>query len=215
MPKIGQPVKTKTPDRTPSTSSSGSRLPLPTGVSPWKRHVTEWENCDRCDLCSQRRRVVLLRGRVPCHVLFVGEAPGESEDVVGQPFVGPAGKLFSECVEQAMPSGGGLTVAFTNLVGCYPREAKDAGVNEPPVEAIKACGDRLRQVVELCKPQLIVCVGALSAKWTRKLVDTEGIKLLDVVHPAFILRMPVSHQGLKAQETIVRLSTAIEELVPF
>lgn len=133
------------------------------------------------------------------------------------PFVGPAGKLLEGCVERAFDGRDYLTRGYTNIVACFPREAKEAGTNEPDSDSIKACGARLVEVVQMAKPQLIVCVGSLAAKWTRKIVGAglEGITLLDVLHPAFIIRLPVSHRDLKVQETIVRLQTAVEELVPF
>jgi uracil-DNA glycosylase family 4 len=57
--------------------------------------------------CAGANRVVLVRGSVPCDVLFIGEAPGQSEDVVGRPFVGPAGKLLDRIIEDALS---GITV---------------------------------------------------------------------------------------------------------
>lgn len=70
-------------------------------VSLYSSHVERWKDCGGCSLCDRRTRVVLYRGKVPCDVLFVGEAPGESEDVVGVPFVGPAGKLLDSMIQDA------------------------------------------------------------------------------------------------------------------
>lgn len=67
-------------------------------VSIYSAHVQTWRGCTACSLSVQRSRVVLYRGQVPCDVLFVGEAPGESEDVVGTPFIGPAGKLLDAMI---------------------------------------------------------------------------------------------------------------------
>lgn len=70
-------------------------------VSLYQQHVADWRACTGCTLSERRNRVVLFRGSVPCDVLFVGEAPGESEDVVGTPFVGPAGKFLDGMILEA------------------------------------------------------------------------------------------------------------------
>lgn len=70
-------------------------------VSLYSSHVERWKDCEGCSLRDRRTRVVLYRGKIPCDVLFIGEAPGESEDVVGVPFVGPAGKLLDAMIQEA------------------------------------------------------------------------------------------------------------------
>lgn len=170
-------------------------------MSKWTDHVEKWKDCQLCDLCKTRKNVVLARGQVPCDVLLVGEAPGSSEDIVGRPFVGPAGKLLDEIIARAVdglelckecnlaqyetPSGmvcssghGGadsvpIRIAFTNLVACIPIGEEGSKTAEPPVESIKACQPRLGELIELAKPQLIVMVGKLSEKWVP--FSTEGI----------------------------------------
>lgn len=69
--------------------------------SPWQRHAEKWRDCHLCDLCSQRDRIVLAKGDVPCDLLIIGEAPGESENVTGLPFTGPAGHLLGKIVASA------------------------------------------------------------------------------------------------------------------
>jgi len=71
-------------------------------LSPWKAHVERWKDCQACPLHLTRTRIVIARGTVPCDVCFVGEAPGVSEDFLGQPFVGPAGILFDQMVRRAL-----------------------------------------------------------------------------------------------------------------
>lgn len=63
--------------------------------------VENWKNCQRCELSAGRLNVVIAKGKLPCDVIFVGEAPGESENVIGQPFVGPAGKLLDHIIANA------------------------------------------------------------------------------------------------------------------
>lgn len=193
------------------------KLPL---LSPWKSHVANWSACRACELCDQRSKVVHVRGRLPCEILYVGEAPGVSEDVIGRPFVGPAGKLLDEIVEQAY-EGVDHASAFCNLVGCFPKVAKKEGTNEPSDAAIKACRPRLVEIVRMARPDLIVCVGRLSSKWVMKFekdLDVVKIPRVDVTHPAAILRATDSvSRDHMVQTAIVRIRTAIEEagLVPF
>jgi uracil-DNA glycosylase len=69
--------------------------------TPFQLHVAQWRNCTACPLHIGRKQVVFARGKIPCDILFVGEAPGKSEDMHGQPFYGPAGQLLDDIVENA------------------------------------------------------------------------------------------------------------------
>ncbi len=70
-------------------------------ASRYALHLAKWHDCTACSLHEHRGRMVFARGKIPCDVLFIGEAPGESEDVLGAPFKGPAGKLLDQIVERA------------------------------------------------------------------------------------------------------------------
>lgn len=70
-------------------------------LTPFKKFVAKWQDgCGSCQ-CESANKVVLCRGSIPCDVLFIGEAPGASEDILGQPFVGPAGKLLDGIIQEA------------------------------------------------------------------------------------------------------------------
>ncbi len=186
-------------------------------MTPYQKHKRKWRKCRECTLCENRRTVVLVRGKLPCDVLFCGEAPGESEDVLGRPFVGPAGKLLDQIIlyaVNALGTGGAVTVgppfrfAFTNLVACIPKEdGKKA--TEPPKEAIKACSNRLREIIEIAKPKVILAVGSLATKHLPKVTD---LPITSIVHPAGIMRLDVSQRGLAVQRATVILSDVFEEL---
>lgn len=150
-------------------------------ISPWKLHKFEWQHCELCDLCEHRRKVVLARGSLPAEVLFIGEAPGPSEDSIGEPFVGPAGHFldgmlqragFNVCDHGERP----VTRCFTNLVGCIPKDEENKKFAEPPKHAILACSPRLLELVAMCKPKVIVCVGKLSEKWARKILEGKNVQ---------------------------------------
>lgn len=192
-------------------------------ASRFQLHVHTWQNCQLCALCNQRSHIVLARGTVPCDVLFIGEAPGQSEDVLGKPFIGPAGKLLDQIIETAWRDSNSVaTRAFTNLVACFPKNAKDKKVNEPEPEEIKACEKRLAEFVGLCSPKLAVCVGKLSSTWVHKMrngLGLEDTKLIDIFHPAAILRAGIQNQGLAVQKCVLTLTEALEDMtvkdIPF
>jgi uracil-DNA glycosylase family 4 len=177
-------------------------------MSAWTEHVARWKDCTDCPLCQQRDRIVLARGSVPCDVLFIGEAPGASEDALGQPFVGPAGKLLDQIIERALPPT--VRYALTNLVCCFPADAKARGENEPEVPEIEACRPRLVEFVNICQPRLIVCVGQLAARHVPRAATT---RYCEVVHPAAMKRMPLAQQGMAAQKAVVIIRCAVEDVL--
>lgn len=149
-------------------------------LTPWKRHKVGWSGCQRCPLCQTRRNVVLARGVLPAEVLFIGEAPGPSEDTLGECFIGPAGhlldKMIADAIQQVKPRRY-PRLAFTNLVACIPRDESGEKWAEPPKESIIACAPRLVEFIDICKPQRIVCVGAVSEKWVPKILNGDvGVK---------------------------------------
>jgi DNA polymerase len=166
-------------------------------------HRDKWRDCDLCQLCNVRTKVVIARGSVPADVLFVGEAPGASEDVVGSPFVGPAGRLLDHIIEAAIEEQ--HSWAMTNLVCCIPKDlGGDKG--EPPKESILACRPRLMEFMELCRPRLIICVGQLSKRWTPEVDD---IPKASILHPAAILRMDAGQRPLAIKRCVVAVSDAV------
>ena len=177
-------------------------------MTTWTEHVSRWKDCTACSLHQQRDRICLARGTVPCDVLFVGEAPGASEDAIGQPFVGPAGKLLDQIIERSLPKL--VTCALTNLVCCYPREAKAERVNEPEREEVLACRPRLVEFVNVARPGLIVCVGSLARRYVE---EAEGVRSIDIVHPAAILRMPMAQKQMAVQKSIVTIQNAVEDVL--
>lgn len=182
-----------------------SRRELP---MTWTDHVAKWKDCTACPLSQQRFRICLGRGTVPCDVLFIGEAPGQSEDAVGQPFKGPAGDLLDQIVERSVYPP--TTWAMTNLVCCFPAEAKARGDNEPTSAEIAACEPRLIEFVNIARPRLIVCVGKLSSQWIDR---SDTVSCVDIDHPAYILRMPLAQKQMAVQRCIVRVRNAVEDVL--
>lgn len=171
----------------------------------------KWRNCKLCKLCNTRDRIVLLRGTVPAPILFVGEAPGLSENVLGLPFVGPSGKLMDELLLLANLRPGDY--AITNLIACAPIAEGGGVVEQPPLPAIKACKDRLVDTIELVAPEIIITVGTIAERWfnEKHLGPHANLAVASIVHPAAILRMPTAQQSLAFQRAVIQVKDAIED----
>lgn len=165
---------------------------------------------------------MLARGKLPCDVLFIGEAPGESEDVLGQPFVGPAGKLLDMLIGQSEP--GDLRFAYTNVIACFPKNVeteKPSKFTQPPKEAVKACRDRLMELVGIAKPKAVVFVGKFAWDSSSLAVGEKckGVKVT-ITHPAAILRAEAARRGIAEHQVRVILTDLFslmkeEEDAPF
>jgi uracil-DNA glycosylase len=214
--------------------------------SSYEAHCERWKEGCGAEICERAKRIVLARGSLPCDVLFIGEAPGESEDVLGRPFVGPAGKLQDRIVREALiragyaiaiPVEGGkarggrggkdtgtLRLAYTNLVGCIPRDEEGQKAGEPDDESVEACAPRLQEFVRIARPKLIVCVGRVARDWLdlkyHRHIELDGdrterqIPRVDVIHPAAILRVPVIHREINIQRSIITIAKAIMQYLP-
>jgi len=148
--------------------------------------------CKRCSLCKKAKQMVFGKGFHDAAVMLVGEAPGADEDDQGLPFVGRAGQLL----DKILASAGIDDVYITNVVKCRPPENR-----LPKKEEVEACWPYLVRQIELIKPRIIVCLGALAtqqlvhpqAKITMvhgKIYTKGGIKIVPTYHPAALLRDP-------------------------
>ena len=132
--------------------------------------------------------MVLYRGSVPCDVLLIGEAPGNVEDALGKPFVGPSGKLLDDILKQALPPD--LSYAITNVVACIPRDTsqplEQEKFRQPTKDEIDACKPRLLEFIDIAKPKAIILIGKIANK--TKHVASLKLPTLAIVHPAYMLR---------------------------
>ena len=130
-------------------------------MQSWEALEQACHSCTGCGLCETRHNVVFGVGKRDTDVLFVGEGPGEQEDLQGEPFVGPAGKLLDDMLSILDLDRTNCYIA--NIVKCRPPKNRD------PLETEQeACIGYLRNQVALIKPKIIVCLGRIAAK---KLID--------------------------------------------
>ncbi len=182
--------------------------------SPWNKHRRKWEQCTLCPLCETRKHVVLGRGKIPADVLFLGEAAGMSEDALGQPFKGPAGRELDKMIleslapyEEEFGLGPVPTMFFSNVVGCWPKKEPHY---TPAKKSIKACAPRVLELISIVKPRLIVAVGKIAEKQAevQEWVD-KCESLVVVTHPSAILQVDESVKKLLYQRTVIQLHEAM------
>lgn len=158
----------------------------------WEELKRTCHSCTKCGLCETRHNVVFGVGPETADVMFIGEGPGEQEDLKGEPFVGAAGKLLDDMLSIIDLSRENCYIA--NIVKCRPPRNRD------PLETEQdACIDYLRNQVALIRPKIIVCLGRISAtrlirpdfRITREhgqWVEKNGIWMTAIYHPSALLR---------------------------
>ena len=133
-------------------------------MQTWEQLEQSCLSCTGCGLCETRHHVVFGVGQRDTDVLFVGEGPGEQEDLQGEPFVGPAGKLLDDMLS-ILDLDRNANCYIANIVKCRPPRNRD------PLETEQeACIGYLRNQVALIQPKIIVCLGRIAAK---KLIDAD------------------------------------------
>ena len=113
--------------------------------------------CRNCGLCNGRHNVVFGVGNQDADIMFIGEGPGEQEDLQGEPFVGPAGKLLDDMLSIIDLDRSKVYIA--NVVKCRPPYNRDPQENEE-----QACIGYLREQISLIQPKIIVCLGRIAAR---------------------------------------------------
>ena len=156
---------------------------------------SQCKNCTACGLAATRHNVVFGVGNPRAEVLFIGEGPGENEDLQGEPFVGRGGQLLDKMLASV-----GLSrqknIYIANIVKCRPPRNRD-----PQPEEQEACINWLKAQTALIRPKIIVCLGRIAAcrlitpdfKVTRQHGEfflKNGVWMMGTLHPAALLRNP-------------------------
>ncbi|WP_317705898.1 uracil-DNA glycosylase [Methylomarinovum caldicuralii] len=162
----------------------------------WRRLLDEIAHCTACDLHQTRTHTVPGTGDHHADWMLIGEGPGEQEDLKGEPFVGRAGKLLDEMIRALGYRR--EQVYITNAVKCRP-----PGNRDPKPEEVAACEPFLQRQIALVRPRIILAVGRIAAqallrtkvplaRLRGKVHDYDGIPLIVIYHPAYLLRNPAA-----------------------
>ncbi len=182
----------------------------------WTELEAEIKNCKRCPLHRNRKNAVPGEGPRDAKIMFIGEAPGATEDEMGRPFVGAAGKLLTLAIESI-----GLKredVYITNVVKCRPPENR-----EPLPEEIEACSIYLEKQIKLLQPAIIITLGNVAGKWVFEkshnkwngVMKMRGrvyelnlmgyeVKVIPTIHPAAALYNPRLRSILFTDFTLIK-----------
>ena len=181
----------------------------------WETLESQCKNCTACGLAATRHNVVFGVGNPRAEVLFIGEGPGENEDLQGEPFVGRGGQLLDKMLASV-----GLSrqknIYIANIVKCRPPRNRD-----PQPEEQEACINWLKEQTALIRPKIIVCLGRIAAcrlitpdfKVTRQHGEfflKNGVWMMGTLHPAALLRNPA--QKPAAFDDFLKLRDKIDEL---
>ena len=189
--------------------------PLPVGVEPsvalepvvpgampvssmlWPELEKSVSECTRCSLCSGRRNTVFGVGSRKARWLLIGEAPGEQEDLQGEPFVGPSGQLL-DAILRSVGLNREQDVFITNVIKCRPPSNRDPLPNE-----VSSCSPFLERQIELLEPERMILLGRFA---TQSVLRTEAsiaalrgrphevqlgerkINAIVTYHPSYLLR---------------------------
>ncbi len=183
---------------------------------------TDWEDlqkdcmtCTRCGLCETRTNLVFGVGVPDAEIVFIGEGPGEQEDLRGEPFVGRGGQLLDKYLD-AIGLSRKSNIYIGNMVKCRPPQNRD-----PKPEEQEACIFWLREQIRLIRPKIIVCLGRISAqrlidpdfrvtKQHGEFIEKNSVWMMGTFHPAALLRNP--RQKPDALEDFLALRDKIAEV---
>lgn len=189
----------------------------------WANLENRCKKCTDCDLSKTRHNVVFGVGNPLSPIYFIGEGPGENEDLQGEPFVGRAGQLLDKMLS-AIYLDRKTNLYLTNMVKCRPPKNRD-----PLPQEQESCAPFLKQQLEMGNPKLVVCLGRVAAlqligsdfrvtkdhgQWIKK----GNIEVMGMYHPAAILRNPSNKPDafldfLKLRQKILEVCPEIYEKI--
>ena len=156
--------------------------------------IEQVSNCTDCSLSELRTNSVFGEGNINADLVFVGEAPGRDEDLVGKPFVGAAGQLLTKIIQAMNLSR--EDVYITNVLRCRP-----PGNRNPLPEEVIACQGYLKKLLKIINPKIVCTLGKFASqtildrgdsisRMRGKFFDLDNITIMPTFHPAYLLRNP-------------------------
>lgn len=180
--------------------------------------------CRGCDLYKDATQTVFGEGDVGSGVIFVGEQPGDEEDLSGRPFVGPAGRLFDKALAEAGIDREKIYLTNTVKHFKWKPQGKRRIHQKPNASEINACDPWLRSEITLIKPRILVCLGATAAQalFGKQFRVTQmrgqwldsplAEKTMATIHPSAILRTPSDLRDQAYADLISDLLTVAEAI---
>jgi DNA polymerase len=216
-----QQLPTAGPTATPATNEPPIEITGSTKVEQL-RHLAERASvCVKCPhLVARRHTVVFGVGNPEAKLMFVGEAPGEDEDLKGEPFVGRAGQLLTKMIA-AM----GLAreqVYIANIVKCRPDMPPGASGNRKPTkQEMETCVPYLRAQIDVINPTVMVALGATAVEGLLgpvgtigslrgKFLEYRGTPLMPTYHPSYLLRNQSNTEKRKVWEDLLKVMERLE-----
>ncbi|MBU0588267.1 MAG: uracil-DNA glycosylase [Gammaproteobacteria bacterium] len=210
----GKPVVSERPAAPVGKTVQQTAAPVPTTAQPLPADIAamDWDalrqavaSCQACGLCESRKNTVFGTGDTQARWLVVGEAPGENEDLQGEPFVGTAGQLLDNMLKAVglrRDGTGEQGVYIANVLKCRPPANRN-----PQPDEVAQCEPYLRRQVELQQPQIILALGRFAAqsllqttvpdvariplgKLRGQVHSYQGVPVVVSYHPAYLLRTP-------------------------
>ena len=189
----------------------------------WPALRTAIEDCRACSLCETRHQTVFGLGHLRAHCMIVGDAPGEQEDALGEPFVGESGQLLDRMLqalglsrEPTVPADPARQVFISNALKCRPPHNRN-----PSAAELASCQPFLVRQVDLVQPRVILAMGRFAVqsllgsdepigKLRGRLHDWHGVPVVVTYHPAYLLRQPIEKAG--AWDDLCLAATCLDRL---
>jgi DNA polymerase len=206
------PSSYRPPDDVPSENASAApKNPLPV-LQSIQGDIGE---CTRCRLHEGRAKIVFGSGNPEARLVFVGEGPGADEDAQGVPFVGRAGQLLTQMINNTA-SGEAIPISRDDVYICNVVKCRPPGNRTPEADEMETCGQFLNRQLDAIRPKAICVLGATAAK---ALLDTKigitklrgnwqdwrGIPVMPTYHPSFLLRPYAQDKKREAWEDLKKV----------
>lgn len=168
-----------------------------------EHHIETWQNCTQCGLCNHAKHRVLGKGTLPCDILFIGEGPGNTENLSGKPFVGKSGRILNDMVTRSISQlkrshkiTWNFTIAVTNIVACIPTDGREHSkgfvLRTPTDTEANTCLPRVTEFIRLANPKGLVCLGTTARTFVprclKEVYGTNPPSTINLYHPAYLAR---------------------------
>jgi len=174
--------------------------------------ILKCQACRKCSLYATRRNIVIGKGACPADILFIGEAPGKSEDMLCEPFIGASGKLLDALLDEARKLAlvndsvetRDVSYFVTNTLLCRPTDALGGDNRQPLPAEVAACAQNIMNIYKCVNPKIVIFIGKVAQKYYHKEFTVNAT----ILHPSFILR-----QGGRNSPLFLQVSRVLSQIL--